>query len=288
MKYDLPLAVSSMYVKMFHHKEAKNEATEMVANIRSELMTMLDDIDWLDAETKSEALLKAEKMRLHVGYPEELLDDNLISQHYQGLDLDTGSYLKNFYRLQKFKYQQGIKEFRENITKNNWKTHAEVAATIDAFYDFYDNSINIPAAIMRHNPLFHPNLPAYLNYGALVPDQYGNYTLDVGMMNLDGVNTQAENTVDNGGLKLALAAFLNLAEEESSLPALPYTPRQLFWLSAASRHCAVYMPDTLENLVIFCQWFTLPNCTKLMYFAGPKWQIFPIQLQCKRPNVQHA
>ena len=249
MKYNLPLAVSSMYVKMFHHKEAKNKATEIVANIRSELMTMLDDIDWLDAETKSQALLKAEKLRLHVGYPEELLDDNLISQHYQDLDLDTGSYLKNFYRLQKFKYQQGIKEFRENITKNNWKTHAEVAATIDAFYDFYDNSINIPAAIMRHNPLFHPNLPAYLNYGALVPDQYGNYTLDVGMMNLDGVSTQAENTADNGGLKLALGAFLNLGEEESSLPALPYTQRQLFWLSAASVWCAEYRPAALKNLV---------------------------------------
>ena len=333
MKYDLSLAVASMYVKMFHHKEAKNKATEMAANIRLEFMNVLDDIDWLDAETKSQALLKAEKMSQHIGYPKELLDDNLMTQHYQDLNLDTGSYLKNLYRLQKFKYQQGIKEFRENITKNNWKTHAEVA-TIDAFYDFYDNSINVPAAIMRHNPLVHPNLPAYLNYGALgsiigheithgfddegskfddegnlddwwgpetiieylekaqcIIDQYGNYSLDVGegeMMNLDGVNTQAENTADNGGLKLALGAYLNLGEEESSLPALPYTARQLFWLSAASRQCAVYMPDTLKNVVIFCKWLTLPNCIKLMYFAGPKWQIFPFQLQCKWPNVQHA
>ena len=265
MKYDLSLAVASMYVKMFHHKEAKNKATEMAANIRLEFMNVFDDIDWLDAETKSQALLKAEKMSQHIGYPKELLDDNLMTQHYQDLNLDTGSYLKNLYRLQKFKYQQGIKEFRENITKNNWKTHAEVAI-IDAFYDFYDNSINVPAAIMRHNPLVHPNLPAYLNYGALGSiigheithgfDQYGNYSLDVGegeMMNLDGVNTQAENTADNGGLKLALGAYLNLGEEESSLPALPYTARQLFWMSAASRQCAVYMPDTLKNVVIFCK-----------------------------------
>ena len=91
-------------------------------------------------------------------------------------------------------------------------------------------------------------------------DRCGNYSLDVGEGEMMNLNT--ENTADNGGLRLALGAFLNLGKEESSLPALPYTPRQLFWLSAASRHCAVYMPDTLENLVIFCQWFTLQNCVQ--------------------------
>ena len=38
--------------------------------------------------------------------------------------------------------------------------------------------------------------------------------------------------------------------EELSLPGLPYTPRQLFWLSGASTWCSVYRDDWMKTVLL--------------------------------------
>ena len=48
-------------------------------------------------------------------------------------------------------------------------------------------------------------------------------------------------------------AYERLIEEEGeelSLPGLPYTPRQLFWLSGASAWCSVYRDDWMKNVLL--------------------------------------
>ena len=86
-------------------------------------------------------------------------------------------------------------------------------------------------------------------------DQYSNFTVIAGeeILNVNGVNTQGENIADNGGIKFALPAYQHhvaLHGEEPVLPALGYTQRQLFWISAASLHCSKSRPEKLKNQIL--------------------------------------
>ncbi|XP_008479985.1 neprilysin-2-like [Diaphorina citri] len=69
-------------------------------------------------------------------------------------------------------------------------------------------------------------------------EQYGNYSVPEVNMTLNGINTQGENIADNGGIKEAYNAYNVWTGEHGEEPRLPglqqYSPRQMFWISAAS------------------------------------------------------
>ncbi|NP_001036959.1 neutral endopeptidase 24.11 [Bombyx mori] len=90
----------------------------------------------------------------------------------------------------------------------------------------------------------------YLDKAKCIIDQYSNYTVKEVGLKLNGVNTQGENIADNGGIKeayYAYQAWTHRHGEEARLPGLEkYSPRQLFWLSAANTWCAVYRNEAIK------------------------------------------
>jgi len=94
----------------------------------------------------------------------------------------------------------------------------------------------------------------YLKKAECIINQYGNYTLaQLDNMPVNGVNTQGENIADNGGIKEAYRAYNAwVAEhgEEDPLPGLDYSPRQMFWMSAANVWCAKYRPQAMKLRVL--------------------------------------
>nr|XP_033323580.1 neprilysin-2 isoform X1 [Megalopta genalis] len=89
----------------------------------------------------------------------------------------------------------------------------------------------------------------YLERAECIIHQYGNYTVEDVGLNLNGINTQGENIADNGGIKEAYLAYKKWVErnhKESRLPGLPYTPEQLFWISAANTWCSKYRPEAMK------------------------------------------
>ncbi|XP_063988790.1 neprilysin-2 isoform X2 [Diachasmimorpha longicaudata] len=89
----------------------------------------------------------------------------------------------------------------------------------------------------------------YLAKAQCIIDQYGNYSVEEVGLNLNGINTQGENIADNGGIKEAYLAYNDWSArngEEPMLPGLPYSPRQMFWISAANTWCSVYRPEALK------------------------------------------
>lgn len=90
----------------------------------------------------------------------------------------------------------------------------------------------------------------YLEKAKCIIDQYSNYTVKEVSMKLNGVNTQGENIADNGGIKEAYYAYQAWIErhgEEARLPGLEkYSPRQLFWMSAANTWCSVYRNEAIK------------------------------------------
>jgi len=93
----------------------------------------------------------------------------------------------------------------------------------------------------------------FLNKSKCIIYQYGNYSVPDLDLNLNGINTQGENIADNGGIKEAYYGYLNWVKdngEEKGLPALPYSTKQLFWLSAANVWCGKYRPESLKLRIL--------------------------------------
>ncbi|XP_013133397.1 PREDICTED: membrane metallo-endopeptidase-like 1 [Papilio polytes] len=90
----------------------------------------------------------------------------------------------------------------------------------------------------------------YLTKAKCIIDQYSNYTAEEVKLKLNGVNTQGENIADNGGIKGAYYAYEAWTKRHGEEPRLPglekYSPKQMFWLSAASTWCSVYRKEAMK------------------------------------------
>nr|CAD7452416.1 unnamed protein product [Timema tahoe] len=86
----------------------------------------------------------------------------------------------------------------------------------------------------------------YLAKTRCVIEQYGNYTDE-------HTGLKGENIADNGGLKEAYRAYLAWVDHnhvEQTLPGLDYTPRQMFWISAAQTWCSKYRAEAMQQRII--------------------------------------
>ncbi|GJQ69914.1 Nep2 [Trypoxylus dichotomus] len=236
-------AAGALYVRKYFHEDARQNAKEMVADIRAEFKEILKKVDWMDDKTRQSALEKADAMATHIAYPDELLDNSKLEEFYHDLDLNSDQYLKSAINLTLFATRYSFRRLRQPVNKTDWITHGR-PAIVNAFYSSIENSIlrDVP-----HNILFNIKLQK------CIIDQYGNYTVPEVGLNLKGINTQGENIADNGGLKEAYYAYNSWTKRnrpEPKLPGLDYTPNQMFWISAANVWCARYRPETLKMRIL--------------------------------------
>ena len=158
-------AVGSMYARAFFPLEAKQKADEIVENVLMEFKNDLSTLTWMDEVTKGKALEKANKMSIHVAYAEEILDETLVDNFYEGLELSSDSFLKNYLQVEKFKSLYFSKLLRKKLDKDDWRPHGG-AHIINAYYSPEKNSMSYPAGILS-GAFFDADRPAYLNYGAI-------------------------------------------------------------------------------------------------------------------------
>ncbi|KAM7312471.1 neprilysin-2-like [Ixodes scapularis] len=244
----LGMALSSLYVRHFFQEDSKGAALDMVNFILKEFMAILDDIDWMDEQTRQRARAKALAIQPYIGYPEELLKDALVGEHYRNVKLQPDTYFENVMRLRKWYTDYEYGHLRKPHIKGKWENLAQVAV-VNAYYNSQENCIMFPAGILQ-GVFFSKDRPNYLNYGAIgsvigheithgfddqgrqfdkdgnnlnwwepetdlkfrqraqcIVEQYGNYTVAEGTLNINGVNTQGENIADNGGIKEAFKSW---------------------------------------------------------------------------------
>ena len=158
-------AVGAMYSKKHFPISSKNIVDDMVENIRKEFRQTLQELDWMDKKTRTEALKKADLLTPHIAYSEEILNNVLIEEYYAGLELGKNSYLKNTLKLKQWIFAYYNKEFRTPIDKQSWKTHGG-AAIANAFYNAEENSMVFPAGILN-GVFFNKDRPMYMNYGGI-------------------------------------------------------------------------------------------------------------------------
>ncbi|KAK4879933.1 hypothetical protein RN001_008079 [Aquatica leii] len=162
-KFDL--ATSSLYVRKHFDPESKKSAETMVTDIRTELLKILENTDWMDEKTKKIAIDKAKKVKCHIGYADELLDDNKLLQHYESLTLGPGSCLDQLRNISIFDKNLEISLLSKKFDTSDWRTRLP-ATDINAVYSGYENSIQIPASILQ-NVFYSKDRPQAMNYGGI-------------------------------------------------------------------------------------------------------------------------
>ncbi|NXS54192.1 NEP protein, partial [Brachypteracias leptosomus] len=157
-------AVGRLYVEEAFAGDSKHVVEEMIADIRDVFIKTLDELTWMDAETKKKAEQKATAIRERIGYPDEIVtDDNKLNSEYQELNYKEGEYFENIIQNLVFTQKKRLKKLREKVDKEEWISGA---AVVNAFYSASRNQIVFPAGILQP-PFFSASQPRSLNYGGI-------------------------------------------------------------------------------------------------------------------------
>ncbi|XP_062561585.1 neprilysin-2 isoform X2 [Armigeres subalbatus] len=162
----LPISVGALYIRKYFKEDSKRAALDMVDGIKSVFVDILKKVDWMDEITRKSALDKVDSMVTHIGYPDELMDDNKIADYYKDLKFKPeDNYLNTILYMNQFGTTKAFKKLRQAVNKTDWITHSR-PAVVNAFYSSIENSIQFPAGILQ-GQFFSYDRPKYMNYGAI-------------------------------------------------------------------------------------------------------------------------
>lgn len=160
------LATSAMYIRRHSSAEVKRFVTEIVLDIRREMHRMMEELDWMDAATRSAAVAKVDEMSFNVAFPNELLNDTALDEQFEGVEIQEDDLLGNVLTLLRVDRAQNTGQFHQKVKKQDWTGISGVSDAVNAFYSNGDNSLSIQAGIIQP-PFFALDRPLYLNYGSM-------------------------------------------------------------------------------------------------------------------------
>ena len=157
--------VGSMYVRHYFKPEDKKEVEKMIVYLKQAFSSMLRDSDWLDNKTKDKAKKKLDTMDQFIGYPDELVNKDIMDEYYSNLEFSEGNYFQNQLNIKKFDNSKIFGRLRQVADPKDWTFHNTVAL-FNAFYNGEINSMEFPAGILQ-GIAFNRNAPKYMNYGMI-------------------------------------------------------------------------------------------------------------------------
>ncbi|KAK6734587.1 hypothetical protein RB195_018025 [Necator americanus] len=240
---------AAMYVRRVFDKTLKNIIFQMIEDLQKVFREIVITSDWMDNETKANALDKAKQMLRQVAYPDFVLDNAKLDDHYSGFSVEeSDTYSQMVGKLSKWCLEYRYKQLIKPVDRTEFNFNS---AVVNAYYSSTSNSIKLPAAIIQV-PFFHPTFPRALNYGGIgavigheiihgfddigrqfdsfgnlrdwwnagvkkkfeersqcIINQYGKIEVPGTGLKVNGKLTQGENIADNGGIKQAFKAYKN-------------------------------------------------------------------------------
>jgi endothelin-converting enzyme/putative endopeptidase len=149
-------AVGQVYVDRHFPPESKDQMEDLVANLIAAFEERLENLDWMDDETREQALLKLSTFEPRIGYPDEWTD-------YAALEIHADDLFGNLQRIAEFNWNQQVEDLAGPVDRNQWPYPPQ---TVNASYNPLMNQITFPAGILQA-PFFDPNADPAVNYGAI-------------------------------------------------------------------------------------------------------------------------
>ncbi|XP_043369353.1 kell blood group glycoprotein isoform X2 [Dermochelys coriacea] len=270
--------LAEMIVQEIFPQETKELAEKMFSLVRDALHSRLDQVEWMDEQTRQEAKDKVSKLQVEIGYPDSILQTAEMDREFQDLEIHDNTFLLNVVAC--------LKAVRENFSlrllqphlQDNWEVFPW---SVHSYYSMRRHTVVFPAGMFR-SPFFHAEFPSAVNFGAMgvimahellhavydyvVPEscprcnrdalvrgtdclveQYERYSLQG--LRINGTFTLLENAADTGGLAIAYQAYKNWLKkhkQERNLPRSGLSHYQLFYISFANGMCGHQSPERLR------------------------------------------
>uniref|UniRef100_A0A2K6K9V1 Membrane metalloendopeptidase like 1 n=1 Tax=Rhinopithecus bieti TaxID=61621 RepID=A0A2K6K9V1_RHIBE len=158
-------AVGSLYVREAFPADSKSMVRELIDKVRTVFVETLDELSWMDEESKKKAQEKAMSIREQIGHPDYILEetDRRLDEEYSNLNFSEDLYFENSLQNLKVGAQRSLRKLREKVDPNLWIMGA---AVVNAFYSPNRNQIVFPAGILQP-PFFSKEQPQALNFGGI-------------------------------------------------------------------------------------------------------------------------
>jgi putative endopeptidase len=276
---DLGEALGEAYVDQTFGADSKRRMLDLVHALEAALGKDIEDLDWMTAATKKEALSKLRRIEDKIGYPNRWRD-------YSSMKIVRGDALGNAFRSGEFEFQRNLAKIGRPVDRGEW---GMTPPTVDAYYDPQLNTINFPAGILQP-PFFDESADDAANFGAIgavighelthgfddegrkfdatgnlrdwwtaednkkfearakcISNEYSSFEATPGTR-LNGDLTLGENTADNGGVRIALMALQqSLATSSKSAETVAgFTPEQRFFIAYGQVWCSSWTPQFLR------------------------------------------
>jgi endothelin-converting enzyme/putative endopeptidase len=283
---DLGDALGQAYVDRAFSPESKARTIAMVHSIEGALTSDIQSLSWMSPATKEQAAAKLKGIEDKIGYPSRWRD-------YSSVKITRDSYLNNVAQATSFEFQRWIAKIGKPVDRAEWTmTPPTINAYYDPqlntinfpagilqppyFDPTKDDAVNFGAIgmVIGHEIIhgfddqgrkFDANgnlrdwwtaddTKKYDERGKCISEEYTQEVPDAGAgVKQNGLLTQGEDTADNGGIRLALAALeYSLKQQGKSLDDKGddgWTYRQRFFLSNAYSWCANIRPQIARLIV---------------------------------------
>ncbi|KAK4878383.1 hypothetical protein RN001_010889 [Aquatica leii] len=281
----IALSMAATYeYQRYHFNTAKMQnVSQMINDLQTAFLNILDKSDWLDEPSRQKAKEKASKMITLLGYPNFVEDGVEVDKYYSNVRICAWDHFGNAQRLRAFSSALNLALLDKPRDREKWN-HSPLV--VNAFYNSQNNRIILPVSIL--NPIFYNGRYSEMDYariGAIIGheithgfdnqgsqydgdgnlsgwwsaetktefkkreqcfrDQYGGYFVEETGKYIDPDATMRENLADNGGLREAFQAFKRL---QSNRTVKGYTSEQLFFISYGTMWCAQETPQQLEKV----------------------------------------
>ena len=271
---DLGEALGKAYAAKAFGPEAKANTLAMVSAIEASLQQDISTLTWMSEDTRKEALVKLRAVAHKIGYPDKWRD-------YSKLRIVRGDALGNSQRANTFDFRRAIDKIGKPVDRTEWlMTPPTVNAYYQPtenninfpagilkppfYYGGGDRPTNFGAAgaVVGHE-LTHGFDDQGRKYDAkgnlhdwwtaqdaknfesraqCLVDEYNGFTA-VDDVHVNGKLTLGENTADNGGLRLALAAYMATAATQPDRTIDGFTPEQRLFIGFAQIWCENSRPE---------------------------------------------
>jgi putative endopeptidase len=152
-------AIGRIYVDRYFDPNSKVRMQAMASNLKKAFRGRIQNLTWMEPETKQKALMKLEALDVQVGYPDEW-------PNYSELEVKNDSYVNNTLRATHFKFHQGpygIDRIGKPVDRKLWVMNPQEP---EAYADLNKMVIVFPASILQP-PFFNKDADDAVNYGAI-------------------------------------------------------------------------------------------------------------------------
>jgi putative endopeptidase len=283
--HELGEALGQRYVDATFGPESKQRMLQMVDALEKSLDEDIFGLSWMSDETKKQAKVKLEAIRNKIGYPEAWRD-------YASVVIKPGDLLGNVERANAFEAKRQIVKIDKPLDRKEWgmtppTVNAYYSSSFNEivfpagilqppFFDkAMDDAVNFGGIglVIGHELThgfddqgrkFDPqgNLhdwwtgqdgKEFEKRASCIADEYSNFVA-VDDLKLNGKLTLGENTADNGGARIALAALEHMiADDKSGKEGQKidgYTPEQRFFLGFGRVWCERRRPEVARLRVL--------------------------------------